>query len=264
MEGETGTVIHLNGLTLRRGEREILRGVDLHVEQGQHWTLLGRNGCGKTTVLEMITGYLFPSSGTVDVLGHRYGTVDLREVRKKIGYISPSLIEKFTLRDPVWEIVAGGAFAYLRIYEEVPAEIKEQARHELERVGLVHTAEQPFGTLSQGERKKVMLARTMMASPELLILDEPCAGLDLYEREKFLAALAGFSARELSMLYVTHHIEEIVPLFTHVALMAEGRIAAQGDKREVLTTKLLQEAYDLPIQVEWADDRPWIRVGGGK
>ncbi|MBO9600680.1 MAG: ATP-binding cassette domain-containing protein, partial [Cohnella sp.] len=98
-------MIELRNLTLRRGDREILRGVDLSVKPGEHWTLLGRNGCGKTTVLEMINAYLFPTSGTVDVLEHRYGTVDVREIRKQIGYIGPSLMEKFTLRDPVWEIV---------------------------------------------------------------------------------------------------------------------------------------------------------------
>ncbi|MBW5448171.1 ATP-binding cassette domain-containing protein [Cohnella sp. CFH 77786] len=254
-------MIHLERLTLRRGDKDILRGVDLHIGKGENWTLLGRNGCGKTTVLEMIAGYLFPTTGTVDVLGNRYGTVDLREVRKKIGYISPSLIEKFTLRDPVWEIVAGGAFAYLRLYEEVPAEVRERALRELERTGLLAAAGQPFGTLSQGERKKVLLARTMMASPELLILDEPCAGLDLFEREKFLETLAGLVSPEMSMLYVTHHIEEIVPLFTHVALMADGRMAAQGPKREVLSPELLREAYELPLAVDWVDGRPWIRVG---
>lgn len=257
-------MIELNALTLRRGEKEILKGVDLHVKPGERWTLLGRNGCGKTTVLEMITGYLFPTTGTVDVLGNRYGQVDVREVRKKIGYISPSLMEKFTLRDPVWEIVAGGAYAFLRIYQEVPEEIKERSLRELERTGLLGTADQPFGTLSQGERKKVLLARTMMASPELLILDEPCAGLDLYEREKFLDTLSAFVSPDLSMLYVTHHIEEIVPFFTHVALMAEGRMAAQGPKEDVLTSELLQQAYDLPLQVDWSEGRPWIRVGGGR
>lgn len=254
-------MIRLHQLTLRRGDRDILRGVDIHIAPGERWTLLGRNGCGKTTVLEMVNGYLFPTSGTVDVLGNRYGQVDVREVRKKIGYIGPSLVEKFTLRDPVWEIVAGGAYAYLRLYEQVPDEIVEQARQELERVGLSAMADQPFGTLSQGERKKALLARTMMASPELLILDEPCAGLDLYEREKFLDALASFVSSKLSMLYVTHHIEEIVPLFTHVALMTDGRITAQGPKQDVLTPDLLQEAYDLPLRVDWANDRPWIRVG---
>ncbi|MFC5700040.1 ABC transporter ATP-binding protein [Cohnella faecalis] len=256
-------MIHLNSLTLRRGERDILRGVDLHVNAGEHWTLLGRNGCGKTTILEMITGYMFPTSGTVDVLGNRYGTVDVREVRKKIGYIGPTLIEKLTLRDPVWEIVVGGAFAYLRIYEKVEDELIEKAYEELDRVGLRSLAEQPFGTLSQGERKKVLLARTMMANPELLILDEPCAGLDLYEREKFLQALDSLADRKLSILYVTHHIEEIAPLFTHVALMTDGRITASGRKGEVLTPQLLESAYDLPIEVDWVDDRPWIRVGKG-
>ncbi|MFC5531899.1 ABC transporter ATP-binding protein [Cohnella yongneupensis] len=254
-------MIELHNLTLRRGEREILRGVDLSVKPGEHWTLLGRNGCGKTTVLEMITGYMFPTTGTVDVLGNRYGQVDVREVRKKIGYIGASLIEKFTLRDPVWEIVAGGAFAFLRMYEEVPVEVREKAYDELAKVGLRAFAEQPFGTLSQGERKKVLLARTIMASPELLILDEPCAGLDLYERERFLDSLAGLSVNNMSMLYVTHHIEEIIPLFTHVALMSQGRIVASGMKREVLTSEWLEAAYDVPITVEWRRDRPWIQVG---
>jgi iron complex transport system ATP-binding protein len=254
-------MIELKALTFRRGERDILRGVDLSVRQGEHWTLLGRNGCGKTTVLEMITGYLFPTSGTVDVLGNRYGSCDVREVRKKIGYISPNLIEKLTLRDPVWEIVAGGAFAFLRIYEEVSDDIREQAYLELERVGLRILAEQPFGTLSQGERKKVLLARTMMASPELLILDEPCAGLDLFERERFLDALSVLSTRQLSILYVTHHIEEIVPLFTHVALMAQGQMIASGLKRDVLSSEILQNAYDLPLEIQWREDRPWIQVG---
>lgn len=254
-------MIQLQGLTFRRGERDILRGVNLHVKQGEHWTLLGRNGCGKSTILEMITGYLFPTSGTIDVLGNRYGRCDVREVRKKIGYISPSLIEKMTLQDPVWEIVASGAFAYLRFYEEIADEVKERAYIELQRVGLAALAEQPFGTLSQGERKKVLLARTMMVSPELLILDEPCAGLDLYERERFLQTLAELTTRKLSMLYVTHHIEEIVPLFTHVALMTQGQIVASGPKREVLTSVKLGEAYDLPLHIRWQDERPWIQVG---
>lgn len=257
-------MIHLHQLTLRRENRDILRGVDLDISPGEHWALLGRNGCGKTTVLEMITGYLFPTSGTVQVLGHRFGEVDVREVRKKIGYISSNLVEKFTLRDPVWEIVAGGMFAFLRMYEEVPPEVKTKALHELERVGLRDMAEQPFGTLSQGERKKALLARAMIASPELLILDEPCSGLDYYEREKFLETLSEFADRKLSMLYVTHHIEEIVPLFTHAALMADGRITARGPKREVLADERLQTAYDLPLHVDWMNDRPWIRVEEGR
>ncbi|SFB16392.1 iron complex transport system ATP-binding protein [Cohnella sp. OV330] len=253
-------MIELKNIVWRREEREILRGVDLTVKAGERWVLLGRNGCGKSTLLEMITGYLFPTSGTVDILGNRYGRVDVREVRKKIGNIGPSLIEKLIPRDPVWEIVVGGMNAYLRIYEEISDEIKARALAELDRVGLGSRAEQPFGTLSQGERKKALLARTMMADPQLLIMDEPCAGLDLFEREKFLDSLESLSRRVEGILYVTHHIEEIVPLFTHVALMAEGRIIAAGPKREVLTAELLRDAYDVPVNVRWAQERPWITV----
>ncbi|WP_217594347.1 ABC transporter ATP-binding protein [Cohnella sp. GbtcB17] len=253
-------MIELKNIVWRREERDILRGVDLNVKAGERWVLLGRNGCGKSTLLEMITGYLFPTSGTVDVLGNRFGRVDVREVRKKIGNIGPSLIEKLVPRDPVWEIVVGGINAYLRIYEEIADEVKAKALAELDRVGLAARAEQPFGTLSQGERKKALLARTMMADPQLLIMDEPCAGLDLFEREKFLDSLGSLSKRVDGILYVTHHIEEIVPLFTHVALMAEGRIIAAGPKREVLTAELLRDAYEVPVNVRWSQDRPWITV----
>ncbi|MDI4645637.1 ABC transporter ATP-binding protein [Cohnella hashimotonis] len=253
-------MIELKNIVWRREDREILRGVDLTVKAGERWVLLGRNGCGKSTLLEMITGYLFPTSGTVDILGNRYGRVDVREVRKRIGNIGPSLIEKLIPRDPVWEIVVGGMNAYLRIYEEISDEVKAKALAELDRVGLGSRAEQPFGTLSQGERKKALLARTMMADPQLLIMDEPCAGLDLFEREKFLDSLESLSRRVDGILYVTHHIEEIVPLFTHVALMAEGRIIAAGPKREVLTAELLRDAYEVPVNVRWAEDRPWITV----
>jgi len=254
-------MIQLQQLTFRRENRDILKGVDLKINPGEHWTILGRNGCGKSTILEMVTGYQFPTSGKIDVLGHRFGQVDVREVRKELGYISPALIEKMTLADPLWEIVASGAFAFLRFYEEIPAGVKERAYEELERVGLAAYAENPFGTLSQGERKKALLARTMMASPKLLILDEPCAGLDLYEREKFLQSLSDLASRDIGLLYVTHHIEEIIPVITHVALMADGQFVSSGLKREVLTPEKLMEAYDLPIEVRWTDDRPWIEVG---
>jgi len=254
-------LIHLQRLTFRREQRDILKGVDLKVSRGENWAILGRNGCGKSTILEMITGYLFPTTGTVDVLGYRYGTVDLREVRKEIGYISPALVEKMTLADPLWEIVASGAFAFLRLYGEIPLDVKLRAYEQLARVGLADSAENPFGTLSQGERKKALLARTMMASPKLLILDEPCAGLDLYEREKYLQSLSDLASNDVTMLYVTHHIEEIIPVFTNVALMADGRFVSSGLKKDVLTTEKLREAYDLPIEVRWKDERPWIEVG---
>lgn len=243
-----------------REQRHILSDVNLHIGKGEHWVILGKNGSGKTTILEMVTGYLFPSSGTVEVMGNLYGSVDVREVRKKIGYISQSLFEKLNLRDPVWEVVATGEYAYLRFYEQIPDEVIAKAREMLRRVKLGHVQNQPLGTLSQGERKKVMLARALMMNPAILIMDEPCAGLDLYEREKLLADIQALGEQNITVVYVTHHIEEIVPLFTHVALLHEGKIVAAGDKRQVLTPENLIAAYQVPISVDWHNGRPWIKV----
>ncbi|MBW7477601.1 ATP-binding cassette domain-containing protein [Paenibacillus oenotherae] len=256
-------MIQLQRLYLRREERELLKGVDLTINKGEHWAILGRNGSGKTTLLEMMTGYLFPSSGTVEVLGHRYGEVDIREVRKEIGYISQSVIEKLTLRDPVWEIVATGQYAFLRFYQEIDESVRLKALRLLDEAGLRHMAEQPFGTLSQGERKKAILARALMADPKLLIMDEPCAGLDLHEREKLLADLERLKEREITVVYVTHHLEEIIPMFTHVALVHDGQIAIAGPKEEVLSGERLSGIYEWPVEVEWSYGRPWIKAAPG-
>ncbi|MEF3301626.1 ABC transporter ATP-binding protein [Paenibacillus sp. GYB003] len=253
-------MIRLEHIRFIRGERTILNDVSLHMKQGENWVVLGKNGSGKTSVLELITGYQFPSEGKVRVLGQPYGEVDLRLVRNKIGYISQSLMEKLTMRDPVWEVVATGEYGFLRFYQDIPDEVKRKAIEKLEQVRLPHVAEQPLGTLSQGERKKIMLARALMTDPSVLILDEPCSGLDLFEREQLLQDIQELGRTGLLMVYVTHHIEEIVPVFTHIALMDQGKIVAQGEKKQVLTKELLRDAYQVPVEIEWVNDRPWIHV----
>ncbi|KGP79164.1 MULTISPECIES: ABC transporter ATP-binding protein [unclassified Paenibacillus] len=257
------SVISMEHVSLRREDNQILDDVHLHVKEGEHWVILGRNGSGKTTLLEMMNGYMFPSQGRIEVLGNLYGQCDVREVRKEIGYISQTLIEKLTLRDPVWEVVATGAYAFLRFYQTIPDDVKAKAMNLLDEMGFAKLANHPLGTLSQGERKKVMLARSLMADPKLLIMDEPCAGLDLYEREKMLAEIDRLRKRNITVVYVTHHVEEIVPLFTHVALIRDGRIAAAGLKHEVLTQDTIKYTYDVPVDIQWHDGRPWIRVHSG-
>ena len=257
------SVVAMEKISLRREEHQILEDVHLRIEPGEHWVILGRNGSGKTTLLEMMNGYLFPSQGRIEVLGNVYGQCDVREVRKEIGYISQTLIEKLTLRDPVWEVVATGAYAFLRFYQTIPDEVKNKAMQLLHDMGFTKLANQPLGTLSQGERKKVMLARSLMAEPKLLIMDEPCAGLDLYEREKMLIEIDRLRQRNMTVVYVTHHVEEIVPLFTHVALVRDGRIAAAGPKHEVLTEETIKHTYDIPVDIHWHEGRPWIRVRSG-
>ena len=252
-------MIRLSNVSFIREENRILTDVNWHVERNQHWALLGRNGSGKTTLLEIISGYQFPTRGKVEVLGATYGQVDLREQRKRLGYISQSLFEKLTPRDPVWEAVATGAYAHLRFYEAIAPEVKERAYERLRQFGLEKHAEHPVGTLSQGERKKALLARALMGSPELIVLDEPCSGLDLYQRENYLEVLQSI-AGEATLLYVTHHMEELFPAITHVALLREGRITAAGEKRDVLTEANIEEAYDVSVKLEWEGERPWVRV----
>lgn len=253
-------MIHLSHIHFIRGERHILNDVNVHINPGEHWVLLGRNGSGKTTLLEMMNGYEFPSRGTVDVLGNRYGQCDVREVRKRIGYISQSLMEKLNLSDPVIEVVSTGEYAYLRFYQEIPQEVLDRAMAMLERVRILHLAHQTLGSLSQGERKKVMLARALMMKPSLLVLDEPAAGLDLYERERFLKDVNELSKQDITVVYVTHHIEEIIPLITHVAIIEQGELIAAGPKKEVLTPENIRKAFDVDIALEWFQDRPWIKV----
>jgi iron complex transport system ATP-binding protein len=253
-------MIHLSHIHFIRGERHILNDVNVHINPGEHWVLLGRNGSGKTTLLEMMNGYEFPSRGTVDVLGNRYGQCDVREVRKRIGYISQSLMEKLNLSDPVIEVVATGEYAYLRFYQEIPQDVLDRAVVMLERVRIPHLAHQTLGSLSQGERKKVMLARALMMKPSLLVLDEPAAGLDLYERERFLRDVNELSKQDITVVYVTHHIEEIIPLITHVAIIEQGELIAAGPKKEVLTPENIRRAFDVDIALEWFQDRPWIKV----
>lgn len=243
-----------------RNERTIIDHISLEMKKGEHWVLLGRNGSGKTTLLELINGYVFPTSGTVSVLGHRYGSVDLRDIRREIGYMSQSLLDKFVLRDPVWEIVASGKYAWLRVYQKMPREVVDQALDILTDLNISHLRNQPLGTLSQGERKKVLLARSLMQNPKLLIMDEPCSGLDLYEREKFLEDIQNLEGRDLQMIYVTHHSEEIVPVFTHAALIHEGRLIAAGPKEEILTGKNMSRLFSLKVEVDWDKGRPWLKV----
>ncbi|WP_235941387.1 ABC transporter ATP-binding protein [Paenibacillus puerhi] len=259
---QTAEIVSLEDIHFIREGRHILADVGFRIQAGEHWVILGRNGSGKTTLLELMNGYQFPSSGQVRVLDNTYGQCDVREVRKRIGYISQSLYEKLNPADPVWEVVATGEFGFLRFYEAIPKGIREKSLDKLHEVGLLHMADQPLGTLSQGERKKAMLARSLMTEPSVLIMDEPCAGLDLFERERLLENINTLGEQSMTVIYVTHHLEEIVPMFTHVLLVEEGKVIACGEKRDVVTEENLMKAFQVPLRIEWFGDRPWIKVLG--
>lgn len=254
-------MIDIRHLLLYRNGKTILQDIDWHVERGQHWAILGLNGSGKTTLLKVINGYIWPNEGTVEVLGQKYGQTDMREIRRHIGWISAHMIEQFHRQDPVIEIVLSGKFGAFRLFQSVSEEEINEAVVLLEQFGIQHLANMLFEHLSQGERQRVQIARALMAKPQLLILDEPCTGLDLIERENLLQLIAQIAKdEEVTLLYVTHHVEEILPCFSHVLLLKEGSIYAQGERLKQLTTTSLSEFFARPVSVQNEDGRAWLAL----
>ncbi|GAX88472.1 ABC transporter ATP-binding protein [Effusibacillus lacus] len=256
-------VIEIEGVSWTRNDKPILKQVDWTLQAGEHWAIIGLNGSGKTSLLKMITGYEWPSRGSIRVLGHTYGRCEIREVRKKIGWVSSALRDEMYPSDTALEVVISGKFASIGLWDQTSEVDRDKAGNLLERFGMARLKDERFGTLSQGEKQKVLLARALMAEPKLLILDEPCFGLDIKAREEVLTDLeqTGRLEQAPTMLYVTHHIEEIQPVFTHALVLRDGEVIAAGEKHRTLTSANLRDAFGIDVQVEWSDDRPWIKVG---
>ena len=246
-----------------RGKSVILKDVNWRVNPGEHWAILGLNGSGKSTMLNMMGGYEFPTSGIIRVFGHEYGRYNWEYVKKRIGFVGNTL-NRFldTLNmETAREIVVSGRFNSIGLYEKTDRDDWEKADDLLAAFRLSYLADKPYQLMSQGEQRRVLLARAFMADPEAMILDEPCSGLDVRAREELLASLEEQAAKSrTSLLYVTHHIEEIFPAITHVAVLKEGEMLAAGKKKEVLADRLLSEAFGLPVEVEWKDGRSWLKV----
>lgn len=245
-------VLDLQGVSIRRGTTTILDDVSWQVGDQDRWVILGRNGAGKTTLLQIAAAQMHPTSGTASILGEQLGRVDVFELRPRIGLTSSALAERIPRHEVVRDVVLTAAYARTGRWRESYEELDHSRAHDLLTLfGVQQFADRLFGTLSSGERKRVQIARALMTDPELLLLDEPAAGLDLGGREELVAALAELAgdARSPVMVLVTHHVEEIPPNFTHLMLMRDGKIHAAGPMREVLTSENLTEAFGLPLEV---------------
>ncbi|MFA9558282.1 ABC transporter ATP-binding protein [Evansella sp. AB-rgal1] len=257
-------IISLENVSVRRGDKYLLKNISWQVQKGQNWAVLGLNGAGKTTLLKIVTCYLWPTFGTVDVLGNRYGKVNIQEVRTSIGWVSNALDQQFQHHEgnTALEIVLSGKYASIGLYEHVSQEDVNRATELLEKFGILHLTHAPLHAFSQGERKKVLLARAWMSELKLLILDEPCSGLDIYSREEFLRTLESISKEDggPTILFVTHHIEEILPSITDVLLLHAGEVVDAGGKNKVITEENLERTFQIPLRLRWENDRVWVSV----
>lgn len=253
-------VIEMNQVTWLREGKPVLNGIDWTVREGEHWALLGLNGSGKTTMLNMLCGYLWPSSGQISVLGNRFGEVDLRELRKSIGWVSSSMQSKLHGGQKAEDLVVSGKFASIGLYEKPSAEDYERAAALMNQLRCNHLHGRTYQTCSQGEQQKLLIARALMASPKLLILDEATNGLDFISREGLLASIAQLAVEPETphMLYVTHHTEEVLPMFSQTLLLRRGEVYAQGKTAEVLNESALSDFFETPVALRWNQERAWL------
>lgn len=244
-----------------RQQNALLQDINWRIEAGEDWAVLGLNGAGKSLMLNMISGNLWPSSGKLTVLGEVFGETSIPDLTKRIGWVSQSLQERIHREEQAEYIVLSGKFASIGIYQNYSEADMAEAKQLLVSLGAKKLIGKVYQVLSQGEKQIVLIARALMAKPELLILDEPCNGLDLFAREDLLSRIKKMkqAADAPSLLYVTHHTEEILPLLNHVLMIRDGKIFKQGKRAELLNETVLNDFYQRPIAIhEMKDDRMMV------
>lgn len=251
-------VLEMAGVTVVRGGRALIDSVDWSVAEGERWVVLGPNGAGKTTLLQVAAARMHPTSGVAGVLGEVLGTVDVFELRPRIGLASAVLAERLPDHERVADVVVTASYAVVGRWRESYDDLDHaRAAELLTALGVGHLGERRFGTLSEGERKRVQIARALMSDPELMLLDEPAAGLDLGGREDLVRRLGQLATDPTSpaLVLVTHHVEEIPPGFTHVLLLRDGGVVAAGPLAQTLTSANLSAAFGLELTVSRHGDR---------
>ena len=256
-------IIVIRGLGVRRSGAQILRDIDWEVVDEENWVILGANGSGKTSLLSCVTGYVTPSEGTIQVLDRQYGKSDCRELRREIGLVSSSIRQWIEDRQTALDIVASGRDAELNLWRPATGTLKQEALSVLEQIECLALAHRPWMFLSQGERQRVLIGRALVASHRVLILDEPCAGLDPVAREKFLSFLDRLTRAEITpnLVFVTHHVEEILPCFDKALVIRNGATLAKGTIGEVISSGVLSDAFGAEIKVRKSYRRYSLQFG---
>jgi iron complex transport system ATP-binding protein len=256
-------VISVDSVTVTRGDTDLVRDITWQVELDERWVVLGPNGAGKTTLLNLASARLYPTRGTVHVLGERLGRVDVHELRTRIGLSSAALADRMPAEETVRDVVVTASWSVVgRWRERYDRMDLARANALLVQLGMAALADRRYGTLSEGERKRTQIARALMTDPELLLLDEPAAGLDLGGREDLVRRLGELAADPdaPAMVLVTHHVEEIPPGFTHALLLRDGGVVAQGLLRDTLTADNLSKTFGLPLALTVVEGRYTARA----
>ncbi len=257
-------LIDIRGVTLSRGRVKALRNLSWTMRRGEHWAVLGPNGSGKSTLVQMMQGRLWPQEGSLSVLGREFGEDDVAELRTHIAWVGNEVEPEFPEWQVVADVAASGALGTLGVQFEAPGKVhREAAARALRLLGIGHLAARPFNRLSQGQRRRAVIARALAMKPDLLLLDEATNGLDPVARESFLKSLEKLVRPDSrpAILYITHHTEEILPSFTHVLLLRGGKVVAAGPKAKVLTPALLERTFGAKLRVTRRDGRVWLTAG---
>lgn len=251
-------VLELTGVTVRRGQATLLNGIDWTVEEDERWVILGPNGAGKTTLLQVASAQAHPTAGVVKILGETLGSVDVFELRPRIGLTSAALAERIPRHEKVRDLVVSASYGVVGRWRELyDGTDHERAEQLLVELGVGKLMDRSFGTLSEGERKRVQIARALMSDPELLLLDEPAAGLDLGGREDLVSTLSVLAAHPEApaTILVSHHVEEIPPGFTHALMLRRGELVASGPIEEVVSTATLSATFGMPLILSYDEGR---------
>lgn len=254
--------LSLTNVSLERQNKKLLNNVTWQVNKGEHWAILGLNGSGKTSLLKLITAEYWTSQGSMEVLGNQFDGTDISNIRTKISIVGSFIAERLSPHMLAEKIVLTGKYKSSILYTEYGEKELEEARQMLISIGGEHLLGRIYASLSQGEKQLLLIARSLMESPEILILDEATSGLDLFAREKLLTQIEQITSlpNAPTIIYVTHHAEEITRSFTHVLLLKKGNIIAKGPKNEVLTEEILSDFYDQPVSiVPLGDERVYIK-----
>src|ERR1700736_4613833 len=256
-------IISIHDLRVVRGKTEILKGIQWEVDARENWVILGANGSGKTTLLNCVTGYVTPSAGTIHVLGKQYGKADWSELRKEVGLVSSSIRHWIEDHQTALEVVASGRNAEINLWRSPGARVLQEARKNLRQVECANLGDRNWAFLSQGERQRVLIGRALMAKYRILILDEPCAGLDPVARERFLEFVDRLARlrKTPNLVFVTHHVEEILPCFNRALVLRGGRVLSQGAIADVITPETMSAAFGRSISIRKIKGRFQLRIG---